>query len=136
MHTILFDSYRKYQKDNKHNFIKAVFKLPLGAKLLLGGLALCLMHSLFACFINFFKNTYFICLIVQVVLCIWLYFYTENFQIKNSDIRFFVYREYCAKIQQWLVRIGIVATKENITDLMLRLEKEIEKADIKEGTLA
>ena len=58
------------------------------------------------------------------------YFYTENFQIKNSDVRFLVYKEYCAEIQKWLVESGIVVTKENIMELMLRIEKEIEKSFI------
>lgn len=129
MHTILFDSYRKYQKDNKQNFVKAIFKLPLGAKLLLGGLVLCLIYSLLAFFVDFCKNTYFICLISQFVLCIGLYFYTENFQIKNSDNRLLIYQEYCGEIKRWLIKIGIIVTKENITDLVSRLEKEIEKVD-------
>lgn len=40
MLTILFDSYRKYQKENKDNVIKSIFKLPVVAKILLGGLSL------------------------------------------------------------------------------------------------
>lgn len=129
MHTILFDSYRKFQKENKQNFVKTIFKLPLGAKFLLGGLALCLLYSLLAYFIDFCKNTYFICLILQVVLCIGLYFYTENFQIKNSDYRLIIYQEYCYEIKVWLIKIGIIASKENITELVSRLEKEIQKTE-------
>ena len=129
MQTILFDSYRKYQKENKGKFFKVISKLPLGAKFLLGGLVLSFIYSILAIFLSFFKNTYLVSLISQVILCISLYFYTENFQIKNSDVRFLVYKEYCAEIQQWLVEIGIVVTKENITELMLRVEKEIEKAE-------
>lgn len=129
MHTILFDSYRKYQKENKLSFVKTIFKLPLGAKFFLGGLAMCLIYSLLACFIDFYKNTYFICLIVQVVLCIGLYFYTENFQIKNSDYRLTIYQEYCEEIKLWLIKIGIIVNKENITELVSRIEKEIEKSE-------
>ena len=69
-----------------------------------------------------------------MILCISLYFYTENFQIKNSDVRFLVYKEYCDEIQQWLVECGIVVTKENITELMLRIEKEIGKAEKQRAT--
>ena len=68
-------------------------------------------------------------MVSQVTLCISLFFYTENFQIKNSDIRFLVYKEYCDKILQWLIDCGIIVTKENIIELMLRVEKEIEKAE-------
>lgn len=45
MYTFLFDFYRIYQKENKDNFVKAIFKLPLGAKLLLGSLELCLIYA-------------------------------------------------------------------------------------------
>lgn len=62
-------------------------------------------------------------------MCIWLYFYTENFQIKNIDNRLFIYQEYCSEIKLWLIKIGIIATKENITKLLSRLEKEIEKEE-------
>lgn len=129
MHTILFDSYRKYQKENNDKFYKAISKLPKGAKFLLGGLVISFIYSILAIFFSFFKNTYIICLVSQVTLCISLFFYTENFQIKNSDIRFLVYKEYCDKILQWLIDCGIIVTKENIIELMLRVEKEIEKAE-------
>lgn len=129
MHTILFDSYRKHQKDNKQSLIKTIFKFPIGVKLLLGGFVLCLIYSILAFFIPFFKNTYFICLVLQVVLCLCLYFYTENFQIKTSDIRLSTYQEYCGEIKAWLIKIGVVVTKENVTELVLRLEKEINKLE-------
>ena len=63
MHTILFNSYRKFQKENKDNFAKAIFKLPLTAKLLFGGLCLTLMGNLLAIFIPIIKYTYLTCFI-------------------------------------------------------------------------
>ena len=134
MLTILFDSYRKYQKENKNNVIKSIFKLPVGAKILLGGLCLCLIYSILTLFVDLFRSAYFFCLLLEFVLCICLYFYTENFQIKNSDTRFSAYQDYCGKINQWLIQIGIVVTKENVTELVRRLENEIEKQE-KQRTL-
>lgn len=134
MLTILFDSYRKYQKDNKDNGIRSIFKLPMGAKILLGGLFLCLIYSVLTLFIDSLRSVYFICLLLEFALCICLYFYTENYQIKNSDIRFSVYQDYCWKINQWLIQIGIVVTKENVTELVRRLENEIEQQE-KQRTL-
>lgn len=58
MESILFDSYRKYQKEQKDY-----------------------------------------CLAVEVLTCVALYFYIENFQIKTSDSLLFVYQEYCEKNQ-------------------------------------
>ena len=131
MHTILFDSYRKYQKDNKQSLMKTIFKLPIGVKLLLIGFVLCLIYSILALFIDFFKSTYFICLILQVILCLCLYFYTENFQIKTSDIRLSTYQEYCGKIKAWLTKTGVIVTQENVTELVSRIEKEIDKLEKK-----
>ena len=73
MHTILFDSYRKYQKENKGKFFKVISKMPIGAKFLLGGLVLSFIYSILAIFFSFFKNTYLISLISQVILCIFSY---------------------------------------------------------------
>ena len=129
MHTILFDSYQKYQKDNKDNVIKSIFRLPMGAKILFGSLCLCLIYNVLMLFVDCLKSVYFLCLLLEFVLCICLYFYTENFQIKNSDNRFSVYQEYCARINQWLIHIGIIVTKENITELVKRLENEIERQE-------
>ena len=132
MHTILFNSYRKFQKENKDNFAKAIFKLPLTAKLLFGGLCLTLIGNLLAIFIPIIKYTYltcFICLLLEAIFYISLYFYTENFQIKNSDMKFIIYKEYCDKIRFWLVKVGFVMTRENIIELMWRLEKEIESKE-------
>lgn len=129
MHTILFDSYRKFQKENNDNFAKAIFKLPLTAKLLFSGLCLTLLGNLLAIFIPTIKYTYltcFVCLIFEAVFYISLYFYTDNFQIKNSDTKFTVYQEHCANIRLWLVKIGFVITRENIIELMWRFEKEID----------
>lgn len=132
MHTILFNSYRKFQKENKDNFAKAIFKLPLTAKLLFSGLCLTVLGNLLAIFVPTIKYTYltcFVCLILEAAFCISLYFYTENFQIKNSDMKFTVYQEYISNMCLWLEKIGFVMTRENTLDLIWRFEKEIENKE-------
>jgi len=66
------------------------------------------------------------CLAVEVLTCVALYFYTENFQIKTSDSRLFVYQEYCEKIKHWLDSVGVNVTPENITEIMTRTNKRID----------
>mgnify|MGYP005762865589 CR=1 FL=1 len=125
MESILFDSYRKYQKEHKDNFIKAIFKLPIWAQIFLVIIVLCLAYSVLVVFVPCLRVAYGYCLAVEVLTCVALYFYTENFQIKTSDSRLFVYQEYCEKIKQWLVSVGVNVTPENIKEIMKRTNKRI-----------
>lgn len=125
MESILFDSYRKYQKEQKDNFIKAIFKLPLLAQIFLAIIVLCLIYSVLVVFVPWLRVAYGYCLAVEVLTCVALYFYTENFQIKTSDSRLFVYQEYCEKTKQWLASVGVNVTPENITEIMKRTNKRI-----------
>lgn len=131
MQTILFDSYRNFQKSNKDSIIKAVFKLPLVVKLIFAGLGICFLYNLGAIFIIPIRKAYIFCLVIEIALSIVLYIYTENFQVKNSDLRFSVYQAYCANIKNWLEQIGIVVTKENLSELISRIDKDIEAFDAK-----
>ena len=125
MDSILFDSYRKYQKEQKDNFIKAIFKLPIWAKIFLAIIVLCLAYSVLVVFVPCLRAAYGYCLAVEVLTCVALYFYTENFQIKTSDSRLFVFQEYCEKIKHWLESIGVNVTPENIAEIMKRITKRI-----------
>ena len=126
MESILFDSYRKYQKEQKDNFIKAIFKLPVWVQIFLAMIVLCLVYSVLVLFVPCLRVVYGYCLAVEVLTCVALYFYTENFQIKTSDSRLFVYQEYCEKIKHWLDLVGVNVTPENITEIMTRTNKRID----------
>ena len=129
MHTILFDSYRKHQKEIKNNIVKAIFKLPVVAKVLFIGFGICLVYNILAVFFPFFRNNFFVCLLFEIVIGGCLYFYTESFQVKYSDLRLSLYQKYCEDMTVWLEQIGFIVTKENITEIVLRLEKEIDKEE-------
>lgn len=126
MESILFDSYRKYQKEQKDNFIQAIFKLPVWVQIFLAMIVLCLVYSVLVLFVLCLRVVYGYCLAVEVLTCVALYFYTENFQIKTSDSRLFVYQEYCEKIKHWLDSVGVNVTPENITEIMTRTNKRID----------
>ena len=126
MESILFDSYRKYQKSKKDNAVKAIFKLPLIAKLLLGSMMLFFIFSVVIVFVESLRNSIYIyCLVLEAILCIVLYFYTENYQIKTSDTRLCLYRSYCADIKDWLSSLGFIVTAENIAEVINRTQKKI-----------
>ena len=131
MESILFDSYRKYQKEQKDNFIKAIFKLPIWAQIFLVIIVLCLVYSILVVFVPLLRTAYIYCLAVEVLTCVALYFYTENFQIKTSDSRLFVYQAYCKKIKLWLDSVGVIVTPENITEIMKRTNKHIAQLEKK-----
>lgn len=131
MESILFDSYRKYQKEQKDNFIKAIFKLPVWVQIFLAMIVLCLVYSVLVLFVPCLRVVYGYCLAVEVLTCVALYFYTENFQIKTSDSRLFVYQEYCEKIKHWLDSVGVNVTPENITEIMTRTNKRIDMLEKK-----
>lgn len=126
MESILFDSYRKYQKNKKDNIVKAIFKLPLIAKLLLGSMMLFFIFSVVIIFVESLRNSiYFYCLVLEAILCVVLYFYTENYQIKSSDTRLCIYQSYCADIKAWLDALGFIVTAENITEIINRTQKKM-----------
>lgn len=131
MESILFDGYRKYQKEQKDNFIKAIFKLPVWVQIFLAMIVLCLVYSVLVLFVPCLRVVYGYCLAVEVLTCVVLYFYTENFQIKTSDSRLFVYQEYCEKIKHWLDSVGVNVTPENITEIMTRTNKRIDMLEKK-----
>lgn len=106
MESILFDSYRKYQKEQKDNFIQAIFKLPVWVQIFLAMIVLCLVYSVLVLFVLCLRVVYGYCLAVEVLTCVALYFYTENFQIKTSDSRLFVYQEYCEKSNIGLIQLA------------------------------
>lgn len=125
MESILFDSYRKYQKSEKDNIVKAIFKLPVMAKLLLGAIIISSIIGLAIIFVEGLREKYFYYLVFEAILCIGIYFYTENFQIKTSDARLYIYQSYCTAIKTWLDGLGFIVTVENITEIINRTQKNI-----------
>lgn len=55
MEEILFNSYRKYQKNNKRNTLKALFRLPIGARVLLAMSFICLVLNILVIFCDWIQ---------------------------------------------------------------------------------
>lgn len=129
MHMILFDNYRKFQKEKTDNPSRDFVKFPIVAKILLAGIVLCLVGIILFVFFDTFKIGLAICLFIQGGLCICLYFYSEKFQIHNSSKRFSAFVSHCHDIKIWLSQTGITMSEENITEIIKRLTSEIELAE-------
>lgn len=130
MHTIIFDSYRKYQKENK-NIIKSIFRLPCFVIVLFTIIVVSLIISIFSLILDLSRNIYLCCLALEFCTCVVLYFYTEHYQIKISNFRLSVYQNYCAKIYTWLDELGVVTTENNICELKNRIDQDITAAEEK-----
>lgn len=123
MEDILFDGYRKYLKDTQDNVFKAFFNMPLGGKILLVAIILCVVASIFFLVFTKWVIVSLILLGVDIVLCIASYFFVESYQIKTSDIRVVDYKKYCSKIKEWLESNDIEVTKSTLTELENRVLK-------------
>ena len=81
--------------------VKAFFEMPLGAKLLLLGITLCVGASIFLFgFTKWQLVSLMVLLGLEIILCIVSYFYVENYQIKTSNVRVVEYKEYCKGIME------------------------------------
>lgn len=125
LHTILFDNYRKYLKQNKDKVFKAFFKLPKFAIAMFVIILLTVIYAILSIFIKHLQQWYVWCLIIEVIACIALYFYTEHYQIKTSSIKLQVYKEYCEEINSWLRTTGLVVNKKNLTKIINRVNHDI-----------
>lgn len=131
MHTIIFDNYRKYQKEDRNNIIKSIFRIPRFVIILFTIIVVSFIISIFLLLLNSFRNLYLYCLALEFCSCVALYFYTEHYQIKTSYSRLSVYQNYCAKIYTWLDELGVVTTENNISELKNRIDQDIKVAEEK-----
>lgn len=124
MDRYLFYMYLKYLKDNKLTFWYELWKQPkmaifLFAIVIISGIAL-----LVFIFIN--KYLMLISIIMEIVSCVILYFYTENYRITCSKNKTEEYRKYCKDIKIWLNSCGI-KDKEAVEVLHSRVIESIEQ---------
>lgn len=74
------------------------------------------------------------CLLAELIVCIVLYSYADNYQIKTSDTRMKAYANYCAELLTWLRNTGFSATKENVEIIIDRMNARINARQIKKQT--
>lgn len=128
METLLFDSYRIFQKKYNGNIIRRFFKLPV--------LAIILFFSAIASVVGAITFTILddtihslVCVGIEIITGIITFFYTENYQLKTIDKRLVVYRQYCADVHAWLFGTDFVVTPQNIQELLGRATRQIERQE-------
>lgn len=126
MEEILFDSYRKYQKSQKGNTLKAIFKLPVLAIVLLAMSIVCLTLNILVIIFDWVPIWGLVCLLAELAVCVSLYFYTDNYQIRTSDTRMKTYAVYCANLMNWLQGTGFCVTEANILVIIARINNRID----------
>lgn len=125
MYKILFDNYRKYQKKNQDNFFKAFWKLPKPAIIIFIVIISTIIYAILSIFVKHLQQWYVWCLLLEILACVTLYFYTEYYQIKTSSMRLQVYKKYCRKINIWLKTTGLIVNKKNLNEIIDRINRDI-----------
>lgn len=133
METLLFDSYRVFQKGNNKNIIRRFFKLPVFAIVLF---FIAIVSAISAMTLTFFgkQNIALICAGVEAVAGIVTFIYTEHYRLKTIDKRLATYRNYCSDVHAWLSGTGFVVTQQNIQEVLVRIKQQIERQEHRRKT--
>ena len=132
MELILFDSYRKYQKENNKFTIRNLKRLPKLAIFLLLVTVACMVASIVLLFVKIIPDAVRLLVICgEYILYVGLFFYTENYQIEIANTRLGNYRSYCIELRDWLESTGFVVNSQSIMTLKERILKQVaeKKAD-------
>ena len=78
----LFDCYRQYQKSSEVNMFKAFFKLPITALVLMILSLVCVVLNFVVVSCNLVAPIGLLLLVAEMVICIALYLFTDNYQIQ------------------------------------------------------
>lgn len=116
------------------NFEKIISKASQGRLLRLPAIAitlfglLCISTVTGLAFIPAMKMFMWIPIVLELICCIVLYFYTENYQVKVSYEKLEDYKTYCEDIYRWLQSCSL-STREEIQEIRRRLLAHIEKVE-------
>ncbi len=129
LETILFENYQKYQKEHRDNLFRALFKLPLIAIIMLITLMISTVLGITSTFVKEISFIFPYTILVEAVLCVVIYFYTDHFRIENSVRRLTKYANYCGEIAKWLKSTGFVFNQANVEQLIKRLSAKLDKIE-------
>ena len=128
MEWFLYYSYQKFRKDNLESIPRRLLRLPAIAITLFGLLCISTIAGLAFAFIPAMKMFMWIPIVLELICCIVLYFYTENYQVKVSYEKLEDYKTYCEVIYRWLQSCSL-STREEIQEIRRRLLAHIEKVE-------
>lgn len=129
MEQILYKNYLKYLKDNKTPLYKTLLSIPKCAAGILVALVLSgVVTFVFMC-AEKLRQYIFIPLAFEVVFSIVAYFYSEHYEINNSEKYLKNYKEYCGDIYNWLQNMSISISKDSIIEIKRRIDNKLEKME-------
>lgn len=126
---IIFNYYMKWLKQNQGNIVKQFSRLTITANILITLIFGSMLAVIVFMLIN--KVDWVIYpAIVEVIVGIITYFYTDNYLIERSDDEFDKFKEDCESLKRWLAAKGITSM-ELISDLINRFKKKVDDLDKK-----
>ena len=128
MESLLFDSYRAFQKEYNGSIIRRFCRLPWAVIVLsILGLASFVSFAILSIFNHSIISM--VCVGVEIVSVVVLFFYTENYRLKTVDKRLTTYLNYCGDMHKWLAGTGFVVTPENVQKILVKVEQQIERQE-------
>ena len=125
----MYKNYLKYLKENKTPLYKALLSIPKCAAGILVALVLSgVVTFVFMC-AEKLRQYIIIPLAFEVVFSIVAYFYSEHYEINNSEKYLENYKEYCGDIYNWLKNTSISVEKTSIIEIKRRIDDKLEKME-------
>ncbi len=119
----------KYLKENKTPLYKALLSIPKCAAGILVALVLSgVVTFVFMC-AEKLRQYIIIPLAFEDVFSIVAYFYSEHYEINNSEKHLKNYKEYCGDIYNWLQNVSISISKDSIIEIKRRIDNKLEKME-------
>lgn len=129
MEQILYKNYLKYLKENKTPLYKSLLSISKCAAGILVALVLSgVVTFVFMC-AEKLRQYIIIPLAFEVVFSIVAYFYSEHYEINNSEKYLENYKEYCGDIYNWLKNTSISVEKTSIIEIKRRIDDKLEKME-------
>ena len=129
MEEILYKNHFKYLKENKTPLYKALLSIPKCAADLLVALILSGAISLVFQCPEKSRQYFIIPLAFEVVFSIVTYFYSEHYEINNSEKYLKNYKEQCDDIYSWLQDISILVSKDSNNEIKRCIDVKLEKME-------
>lgn len=129
MEQFLYKNYLKYLKENKTPLYKSLLALPRCAAMLL--ILLILSSALVLVFITMgnLRQYAFIPLGLEAVWCVASYFYSERYEINNSETYMTNYMDYCSDVYGWLKSLSVSVEKDSVIEIKRRIDVRLEKIE-------
>lgn len=129
MENNIFNYYMKWLKQNQGNIVKQFSRLTITANILIALIFSSMLAVMVFMLIN--KVDWVIYpAIVEVIVGIITYFYTDNYLIERSDDELDKFKEDCESLKKWLEVKGITSL-EFISDIIYRFKKKVDAMDKK-----